>query len=93
VAIDRSADVEQLRLRLTIVPQRGATRSEVIEFDFNSGQMRTIGGREADRTTRTPTRPRADAHVPDFSTQLEAAARGPSINADAELLEQLEEPS
>ena len=90
LAIDRSADVEQLRLRLTVVPEKGAPRSQVIEFDFNSGQMRVIGSGEADRTTRPPGSPRADVQVPDFSAQLEAAARGQS-RADEELMELLAE--
>ncbi|MBS0454413.1 MAG: tandem-95 repeat protein [Proteobacteria bacterium] len=92
LVIDRPAGVDQLRLKVTVVPERGATRSQVIELDFNSGQMRAVEGREMKqqqmRPMRAPGRPHADAPVPDFQAQLDAVA-STGVDHDAELLELL----
>jgi len=92
VAIDRPADSERLRLRIIVVPQRGATRSQVIEFDFNSGQMHNVDGSRRDQGRmgggRASVHGPGMASVPDFGTQLERAASRP-LAQDAQLLEAL----
>ncbi|MBS0343061.1 MAG: tandem-95 repeat protein, partial [Proteobacteria bacterium] len=86
--IERPLDVEQLRLRLTTVPEHGPARSRVIEIDFNSGQMREVNDRQPRAKPAAGSGPRAQLGVPDFLAQLETATR-PRAGVDAQLLELL----
>lgn len=92
LVIDRPAGVESLRLRLTVVHQRGQASVQTIEVDFNSGQMRRVGEAEATGAAGRPSRQggAAQALALDFAAQVQQAAFGTSP-AHNELLELLEE--
>jgi len=79
LAIDRPADVQRLRLRLTLVPERGAPRSVTVELDFDSGQMRIVGGRPGQ-----PGAAHRSVAAPDFAAQLDDAAARRSFEGTGE---------
>jgi len=80
VRIDRPAGVEQLRLRVTLIDEHGAARSERVEIDFSTGRVRPL-------TDPVPVGPRAAA--PSFSEQLQRAARPAVAPRETQLSERV----
>ncbi|MDH6593098.1 hypothetical protein M2165_002987 [Variovorax sp. TBS-050B] len=80
VRIDRPAGVDQLRLRVTLIDEHGTARSERVEIDFSTGQVRRL-------TDPAPDGPRAAA--PSFSEQLQRAARPAVAPRETQLSERV----
>lgn len=78
LVIDRQADSDLLRLRLTFVTKAGEQRARVIEIDLNAGQMREVrevGDHKARTSAKAPVAHASQAGPGVFTDQLIAASR------------------
>ncbi|WP_218509796.1 Ig-like domain-containing protein [Variovorax sp. dw_308] len=85
IAIDRPAGTERLQLRITVERRNGASRSHVIEIDFNGGEMRQLGKTVEHKAGKDTPKAGGKTASLDFAAQLALAMRRPST-ADPELL-------